>query len=92
MNVMGSKQIQTVYVEKNPDKDAGTFHIDQAGNEKYLSKQSGYFFTPEELNKLKREVAEKAIWWMEEYSRNPNATVDGIANYINVNYPIPNPL
>ena len=58
---MESKQIQTVYVEKNPDKDAGTFHIDQAGNEKYLSKQSGYFFTPEELNKLKREVAEKVL-------------------------------
>ena len=46
------------------------------------------YHTPEELNKLKREVAEKALWWMSEYAVTPDATTNGIANYLNTNYPI----
>lgn len=35
-----------------------------------------------------REAAEKAIFWAEEYLQNKEATVDGVAAYLNLNYPI----
>ena len=60
---MESKQIQTVYVNsRNPTKFA--LHLRRGIHTLYqcdVEQKSGYFFTPEELNKLKREVAEK-VW------------------------------
>jgi hypothetical protein len=40
------------------------------------------------IRKKEREAAEKSIWWMEEYSKNKEATTDGVANYLNHNFPL----
>jgi hypothetical protein len=71
-------KLQTVYVRKNKSKN---LLLD-------LKKKSGYFFTPEELNKRDREVAEKA--YAEGFCRASGLTESTLSKdkYLNTNYPI----
>lgn len=89
-----SDKLQTVYVPTMPDGSIENLELVHpftaivVGNVKELS---GYFFTPEELNKLKREVAEKAIMdYIQEGAVRNHAIMlgDYIDTYLNTHYPI----
>lgn len=81
---MESKQIQTVYVPT--DKTTDFYLSNDIGDTGFLNKQSVYIFTPEELNKRDREVAEKAYCNLLPVPGQYD--LHKLQNYLNKHYPI----